>query len=106
MMLILSTNALSANTSLKNEREGLTSNVDSDLSTEHTSVSCDEVLKSCDKALESSRDQVEVLQGLNKIRREEIERLRHNDDTWVRSRALWLGLGIVAGLAGGVYLAK
>ncbi len=100
---MLSIGALSANTT-----NGIRSNdenvgVDGAL---YSSVTCDEVLKSCDKALEDSRKEVEILQGLNKIRREEIERLRYNDDTWVRSRALWLGLGVLAGLAGGVYLAK
>lgn len=72
----------------------------------YSGVTCDEVLRACDEALEASRKEVRALKDLNALRAEEVERLRRNDDTWVRSRALWLGVGILAGLMGGVYLAK
>lgn len=68
--------------------------------------SCDEVLTLCDNAVNALEAEVYILKDLNNDRKQEIERLRKNEDAWKTNRWLWLGVGILAGAAGGIYLAK
>lgn len=67
---------------------------------------CDEVLAACDKAVGALEHEVNILKDLNAIRAEEIDRLRAREDAWQTNRWLWLGAGLLVGVAGGVYLSK
>lgn len=67
---------------------------------------CDEVLQACDNAVNALEAEVLVLKDLNQIRKDEITRLRDNEDSWARNKWLWVGAGLIVGLAGGVYLTK
>ena len=67
---------------------------------------CDEVLKLCDNAVNALEAEVYILKDLNQGRKNEIERLRKREDSWSSNRWLWLGAGLLIGVAGGVYLAK
>lgn len=76
------------------------------LNADATTPTCDEVLAACDKAVNALEHEVNILKDLNAIRAEEIDRLRSREDSWQTNRWIWLGAGLLIGVAGGVYLSK
>ncbi len=67
---------------------------------------CDEVLTACDEAVKALEKEVLLQKLLNGTRAEEIERLRKREDNYEQNKWLWLGAGLIVGIAGGVYLSK
>lgn len=74
---------------------------------------CDKALTACDKVVRGlsteNKKQTELL-GLQdekaSLQSKEIQRLRDRQDSFINSKILWFGLGVVAGGAALLYVTK
>ncbi len=75
-------------------------------------MSCDDVLRACDRSVKDLEAERAALQGLVGVQgkaleaeRAEVARVRRAYDSRT-SPLVWIGLGVLAGAAGAIYLSK